>query len=115
MNIIIEPNGNLTFIADSSLASLTDMLATHNDNDLTFLADMLESEGYSTNGSYTTINPEDVAALTDAPMFSDEVNVADDGTVEVIGSVWWFPNYMVENFAKTLVETGRVTFTKALA
>jgi hypothetical protein len=59
------------------------------------------------------VAPETIGALTDAPIVSDDVGYDDDGTINHVGRVWWFPNYMVENPVETLATTGRVVFTLA--
>jgi hypothetical protein len=48
---------------------------------------------------YCFVDPCEVGALTDAPILRD-----DDG------SVWWFPNYCIEDWTETLIEKGAVTF-----
>lgn len=80
----------------------------------TTLADMLEP--YFTNGSYQPFdagqgNP--FVGLTDAPCIAEHLDVDDDGTQEIVGRFWLFPNYMVECPIETLIEKGTVTWRKA--
>lgn len=49
--------------------------------------------------------------LTDAPMVVTGKEWPDSGRVSHWGTVWWFPNYMVEDPVETLLRTGRVVFT----
>lgn len=113
MKFDIQPNGNLLISSDPQDAEmLADMKQRNGANDLTFLADLLEETGWSPNGQLMALNPEDIAALTDAPILTDEYTIEDDGSVTVPGKVWWFPNYMVTNFADVLIEKGSVEFTK---
>jgi hypothetical protein len=117
MNFAITDNGNLELTCDDSeKADLQEMLdkATHMDHG--FLADLLEYTGWSPNGRLYQVQPEWIGALTDAPILTDACVLDEDNApfaVSVTGTVWWFPNYMVESFAETLIKTGRVLFTKA--
>lgn len=118
MKHVIEQSGNVTFIAEAgdveTLQDIKDRTYVGSD-DNRFLGEMLEEFGYSTNGGFQQIYPEDVGALTDAPMFADEVIYSDSANQPRIaeGNVYWFPNYQVENFADTLIRDGKVTFRKA--
>lgn len=55
--------------------------------------------------------------LTEAPGFTDGYYMDDDGELTDKGhddsEVYWFPNYMVENFCETLLKEGEVFFSKA--
>ena len=65
---------------------------------------------------WSFVAPEDIGALTDAPIICDDNwTVEDDGTFQIFPEtkVWWFPNYMVENPMETLATTGEVIFTAA--
>jgi len=114
MNFEITKNGNLRFIMPpeekKDIAELFEK-CTHTDHG--FLADLLEYAGWPGNGMLYTVRPEWVAALTDAPIVSDEVVYEDDGTVNVLGSVWWFPGYEMRSFAEELLRDGEVLFTAA--
>lgn len=105
--------GNLEIVAeDGDKEALQDLLdkCTHKDHG--FLADLLEYTGWSGNGHLYQVQPEWIGALTDAPILTDDMIFGDDGS-EVVGNVWWFPNYQVESFAETLIRDGRVVFTPA--
>lgn len=57
--------------------------------------------------------PEHVGALTDAPLISDTCPYGDNSEVDCEDcSIWWFPNYMIENCLDTLYNTGQVIFKK---
>lgn len=116
MQTQIHPTtGNLTFILEGNeageIAELMHDEKHHLDHGV--LAAMLERFGFSTNGRYMPIMPEDVSALTDSPMFSNDVEYLEDGTRKVVGDIWWFPSYEVEYFAGVLCRQGQVTFTRA--
>ena len=42
---------------------------------------------------WTWIEPEQIGALTDAPILSNDAGYNDDGIMEIDGDVWWYPNY----------------------
>lgn len=111
MDYIKESNGNITFLVGESRDDLEAIKERVGGDDVRFLREMMDMTGWLGNAVFTPIYPENVGALTDAPMFSDVVEYLDDGEVEVPGKVWWFPNYAVENFAETLLSQGKVTFT----
>lgn len=111
---IIEPNGNLTFIADAkNLEDLQGIKDRVGGNDVGFLAQMLDEFGFVGNAQLWGISPEHIGALTEAPMLSDDVEHDDEGNVHVRGKVWYFPDYMVVDFAQKLLDEGRVTFRVA--
>lgn len=112
MNLNIEPNGALTFVLEEGeredIERLIDGAVNNLDGEV--LTGILDLYGFLGNAVLTPILPEDVGALTDSPMMSDDVDYAEDGARIVSGKVWWFPNYAVESFAHTLIEQGSVTF-----
>jgi hypothetical protein len=57
--------------------------------------------------------PEDIGALTSAPILTDDVEHDDAAKVIRVGRVWWFPNYQVEAMTQTLRDAGKVTMTLA--
>ena len=65
------------------------------------------------NSEWDVVQPEDVGALTDAPIISDGVSHPDSGRVAVWGNVWWFPNYQVTDPIEVLRRDGRVVFEAA--
>lgn len=82
-------------------------------NDQLFLADLLEHTGWQPNGRLFDVRPESIAALTEAPILSDDVTYLDDGTQKVAGQVWWYPDYMVSHFGEQLARNGSVLFQRA--
>lgn len=118
MEFLKTDNGNLKISLEGKedREELATMLARWGGNDIAILADMLEYTRLNGNG-WGILNPEDIGALTESPILTDDYSVEDDGTVTVHpeSNVWWFPNYMVENFAETLARDGFVIFTLARA
>jgi hypothetical protein len=110
---VIEPNGNLTFIAETSdIDDLDNILDRCGGDDVRYLSDMLDTCGFLGNG-LAAIYPEHIGALTDAPMLSDGVDTHDNGDVEVHGKVWFYPQYAIQHFGEVLAQKGRVTFALA--
>ncbi len=75
-------------------------------------------EELSCNG-WDFVDPEDIGALTDAPILSNCMGRDDDGTMTAHSEcgmecgIFWFPNYMVEDPLETLRDKGEVFFTRA--
>lgn len=57
------------------------------------------------------VRPEWVAALTDAPIITNDLRM-DENMEECqgIGDVWWFPGYMIDDPWEQLKNKGRVFF-----
>jgi hypothetical protein len=108
------PSKNLALIMEPADADeVAEMLrnATHLDHG--FLADLLEYARWPGNGLLYQVSPEWVAALTDAPMLTDDLELTDAGDANVRGQVWWYEPYQVSSFAEVLLRDGRVVFQHA--
>lgn len=70
-------------------------------------------ESITGDGVLDWILPEQIGALTSAPIFG-ELTLSDHGDVTEVGRVFWFPNYQIEDPWETLMNTGEVIFTEAL-
>lgn len=111
MKFEITENGNLKIISEAEdKEMLEENKARHNADDIGSLCDLLEDTGWRPNGRLYDVRPEWIGALTDAPILTDGLTIEDNGDATVHGNVWWFPNYMVENFMETLIEKGSVIF-----
>lgn len=114
MKFSVTKNGKLLIESESEDKDmLEDAKRRCGENDISFMAELLEETGWQANSRLMQVNPEDIGALTDAPILSDDVRYKDDGSVEVMGNVWWLPDYMVRNFADDLIEHGKVSFEPA--
>lgn len=82
-------------------------------DECSFFTELLDSTGWTGNGLLYVLRPEDIGALTDSLILTNECERDDEGKITRVGSVWWFPNYMVDNPAELLMETGSVIFMKA--
>lgn len=73
-------------------------------------------EHYSCNGSFTPFDAGDAnpsVGLTSAPCVAESLSVLDDGTREIDGRLWWFPDYAIRDPLDELVEIGETTFASA--
>lgn len=110
----ILPNGNLEVsISDAE----TRMEFADRAGQVGELSALVEfSEAYWTNSSFW---PFDAGAanpfvgLTDAPCIAEGHTINDNGECEIIGRLWWFPDYMVKSFAEEIIQTGKTVFTLA--
>lgn len=111
-NTVILPNGDLKITANNEARRM--------------IADGARSYGY--NGAeqvvgellhelYEFVRPEDIGALTDAPILcgSDDCYYADDGefTLHDAGNVpvYWFPDYCIRDPWEELRSKGYVIFS----
>lgn len=116
MDFKILPDGDLEITCDEAeKADLQEILGRVTHLDHGFLAETLEYTGWQPNGHLYQVQPEWIAALTDAPILANDLIYPDDGNpwVPPKGKIWWFPNYQIESFAETLIRDGRVVFTAA--
>jgi len=114
MNHKILANGNLLITASGAERSC--LAAAYRDRDY-YQAEMLVSEAF--HEILVFIRPENIGALTDAPILTDDADYSDEamlagGPVPAEGAnVWWFPDYAVCDPWEELKNRGRVVFTKA--
>jgi len=66
-------------------------------------------EDYMCNG-WVWVSPEEIGALTDAPIISNDYTYIDD-EANYYHSVYWFPDYMIKNELKEL-ENVKLIFIK---
>ncbi|WP_060192272.1 hypothetical protein [Burkholderia ubonensis] len=116
MQAIVEENGNVSFILEGDDAEMLDRFEGQAQRNLDHevLFNMLDHFGFLGNAKYLPILPEHIGALTDAPMFTDELEVSDAGEHEVKGAVWYYPDYQVKLFSQVLQTEGKVTFRKVI-
>lgn len=108
MNVVKVPNG-LKFVLEAGDAE--QLQDNWTENDVHFLGFLLECFMLD---KFEPVAPEDIGALTDAPIFAENVvRDPDDNAVVEVGDVWWYPNYMVSHFGKQLLEAGEVIFQAA--
>ena len=69
-------------------------------------------EDITENSSWNFVAPEDIGALTAAPILSNDVTIDDDGAVVVYGDIWWQERYAVESAVEKIFRGGCI-FNKA--
>lgn len=52
------------------------------------------------------------AALTEAPILTEEIKEDNQGTVLRVGTVYWYPQYDVSDPVEKLLENGYVDFER---
>ena len=77
---------------------------------LHILQDLLED--WLCNG-WEFIRPEEISALTSAPILSDDAKRDDKGELTDVGNVYWFSDYAVTCEIEELLARGQVAFPKA--
>ena len=107
--ISTDDTGDLVLSASpAAIADKADFLSKpSNDAIFDLLEDWLDS-------GWEIVPPEDIGALTSAPILTDEIERDDHGQVTSIGRVWWFERYAIEDPVETLLTTGKVVFPKPL-
>lgn len=73
------------------------------------------TESHWTNGSYEMLRPEDIGALTEAPIIGLDIARNDDNVVVLddISRVWYYPDYMIKDELSELLDHGHLIFQKA--
>jgi hypothetical protein len=72
-----------------------------------------EAIEYELCNGWELLQPEEIGALTSAPILATNTLRDDDGGLVDAGRVYWFPNYCVENELETLLLSGEVFFQAA--
>lgn len=108
-----------------------DLLLLATNDERSELASLLRDRGYfeaegfvreslEPNGILYFVPPENIGALTEAPILTDEYDMSDGGDDRnwrpyPDAGVWWFPDYMVTCPWEQLAWRGRVLFRNARA
>lgn len=113
LNLTVQLNGDLLITANNPTRNY---LATMGD-DADFNQAMFDLlEPLSTNGGFTLFDAGQAnpfVGLTSAPCIAESMNYDDDGSMEVVGRLWWFKAYQVQSYVRELRTTGRVVFPQA--
>jgi hypothetical protein len=62
---------------------------------------------------WSMLRPEDVGALTEAPILTEDLDTDDEGHVRHVGVVYWYSQYQVLDPVAQLLENGYVDFERA--
>lgn len=71
------------------------------------LNDLIE---YQLGNGWDEIAPEEIGALTSAPILSDTARYNDAGDLTGVGTVYWFPAYEVFDPVERMYRKGEVIF-----
>lgn len=98
-------NGNLQIMVDDTneLQEIKEAVASGDQSD----ASMYDAFESLVAIGYQWISPEDIGALTDAPILAN--GSLDDPRVKI----WWYPDYQVKSPLEDIAETGKTIFTLA--
>lgn len=70
-------------------------------------------EPHWTNGELESVRPEEIGALTDAPIFANWTEDNDQGELLKIGAVYWWECYCLYDMAEELLKAGYVAIQGA--
>ena len=107
----VLPNGDLKFtLTGDDLAYVECEVAAGRFRDI---GDLVCDYDMTANGELYSVLPEWIGALTDAPIFTDELGYCggDSDRCRYTGRLWWFPDYQILNELQILIDTGEVIFT----
>lgn len=104
----------LVFTADAEdREEIQELMAKYHDPDSRYNWYDMEGEVFehATCNGLSRVNPEDIGALTDSPIYS-EFSLNDDDTYDDDAEFFWYPNYMVSDYIEVLMDEGRVVLIK---
>ena len=73
----------------------------------------LEVIEYQLCNGWREVRPEEIGALTDAPILTDDWDENDMGELTRIDNVWWLPEYAVVDEVQKILDQGYIDFTLA--
>ena len=116
LTLTVLPNGNLRLAAGNEVRARLRELQARGMDEVSILCEL--TEPYWTNGSYCPFDASDgrpFVGLTDAPCVAECMDYPDNPSAgpEIVGRLWWFPNYMVTSPIDELKRKGRVVFALA--
>jgi len=109
-SLSVLENGDLSIkITELGRGELEEFL-TKTKDEREIMPDLLED--IFVNSDWGMVQPEDICALTSAPLISSGLDYDFHGLVSV-DKIWWFPNYQITNAMEELLEKGEVVFSLA--
>lgn len=106
LDVKLEPNKAVITLVDPTAFEDYE----NEDKKLNAVEDELH-ERWMVNHGMSWIAPEDIGALTDAPMFG-ELDRADNGDVEAVHDLYYYNDYMLKDWRQELLDKGKVEFMK---
>ena len=90
-----QANGNMRIVLLKGARDDVQEIASREDIDAdSRLAETIE---WQLANGWSLVRPEDVGALTEAPIISEEIDDDDQGNVLKVGTVYWYPEYDVRD------------------
>jgi hypothetical protein len=104
-----QAGGNLRIVLlEEARESVQEIAAKEIDAD-SKLAETIE---WQLSNGWSLLRPEDIGALTEAPILSEEADFDNQGTARNVGTVYWYPQYDVFDPVAKLLENGYVEFVR---
>lgn len=110
---IRAPNPNdFIYVADTTVDELltNPELAEELDRAVNSVEDSLHDR-WMVNHGMTWVDPGEIGALTEAPMFG-EIDRDDNGYIMEVTNLYWYPDYMITDWRKRILEGETVKFVK---
>ncbi len=104
LKFTIEPSGALKITADPEFRDDLRSLENGCERYAAFTESLPEG--------WEELQPEKIGALTEAPILSNDDNIFrdDEGEINDVKKVWWFPDYMIIDFTERLMAGEAVFF-----
>lgn len=104
-----QDNGKLRIVLlDEERASVQEIAA----KEITADSKLAETIEWQLANGWSMLRPEDIGALTEAPILSEEVDFDNQGVAHNVGTVYWYPQYDVSDPVAKLLENGYVDFER---
>jgi hypothetical protein len=105
----IQSNGNLRIVLlEEGRESVEEIAA----KEITADSKLGETIEWQLGEGWSFVRPEDIAALTDAPILTEEIETDNQGNVLWVGTVYWYLQYDVSDPVTKLLENGYVDFVR---
>jgi hypothetical protein len=104
-----QPNGNLRIVLLEEGRESVQEIAS---KEITADSKLAETIEWQLSNGWSFVRPEDIAALTEAPILSEEIDFDSQGTARNVGTVYWYPQYDVFDPITKLLENGYVDFVR---
>ena len=104
-----QVNGNLRIVLLEEGRESVEEIAAKEINADSKLAETIE---WQLSNGWSMVRPEDIGALTEAPILSEEIDFDNLGTARNVGTVYWYPQYDVFDPIAKLLENGFVEFVR---
>jgi hypothetical protein len=104
-----QVNGNLRIVLlEEARVDVQEIASKELDAD-SRLAEVVD---WQLSNGWSFVRPEDVSALTDAPIITEDIDTDNQGNVLKVGTVYWYQQYEVRDPVAQLLENGYVEFVR---